>query len=49
MDGPKRGFIPPFGKGRGGGILQNNVVIIMSFSGSPVRISRNFSHLRVPP
>ena len=26
----KRGFIPPFGKGRLGGILQINVLIIMS-------------------
>jgi len=26
---PKRGIIPPFGKGRVGGILQNNAVIIL--------------------
>ncbi len=25
---PKRGFIPPFGKGRLGGILQINVLVI---------------------
>jgi hypothetical protein len=26
---PKRGILPPFGKGRRGGILSNNVVTIM--------------------
>jgi hypothetical protein len=26
---PKRGIVPPFGKGRSGGILQINVLIIL--------------------
>jgi hypothetical protein len=26
---PERGITPPFGKGREGGFLQNNVVIIL--------------------